>query len=657
MYVDFNVNDSTTPGDYSWTLVKGADGTQGTPGKPGADGKTPYFHTAWSHSADGTDGFTTVYPNLNLLDGTKDIKPWATGNNIYNQDVEVIYFNDHKTVADLFKVGDIITLSYDIEFFNTELYNSSNDSAIRIQMLGGGWRQFSQVYAKNVNGKFYTKNEQISSEYVENPTHKVNISITMELDKYFIESHGNSNAIRLVYDYIPKGADTKLTNLKIEPAKDLSSTATPYMPSASEVTTADWPSYIGQYTDFTQADSTNPSDYTWSLIRGNDGKDGADGKDGIAGKDGVGIKTTVITYAISTSGTTAPNTGWTSQVPTLVKGQYLWTKTVWTYSDTTSETGYTVSYIAKDGNNGNDGIAGKDGVGINSTTITYASHTNGTTAPTTGYTTTVPSVPAGQFLWTKTVWTYTDNTSETGYSVAKMGNNGETGPQGPQGNTGPQGPTGPAGSNGNPGKVVSDTEPTTKFKGLTWKYSGVVDMTLGDGTKILAGTEYYWNGMVWALYEINAHNINGDNLSVTNGTFKDGKIESIWGGNGVNGTTTIEDSHLQIHSSDSTTNTENTVAIDNRQGYAQVYTERNTGRVITVQASFQGFFVSDSTGPFVRVTPNGIKTSSDKSYNSFQIGAGITMNLERRGDIVEATLSGSINYPLTSNTKFSVGLI
>ena len=44
MYVDFNVNDSTTPSDYSWTLVKGADGTQGTPGKAGADGKTPYFH-------------------------------------------------------------------------------------------------------------------------------------------------------------------------------------------------------------------------------------------------------------------------------------------------------------------------------------------------------------------------------------------------------------------------------------------------------------------------------------------------------------------------------------------------------------------------------------------------------------------------------------
>uniref|UniRef100_UPI0035CC1382 hypothetical protein n=1 Tax=Lactococcus lactis TaxID=1358 RepID=UPI0035CC1382 len=222
------------------------------------------------------------------------------------------------------------------------------------------------------------------------------------------------------------------------------------------------------------------------------------------------------------------------------------------------------------------------------------------------------------------------------------------------GNTGPQGP---AGSNGDPGKIVSDAEPTTKFKGLTWKYSGENDITASDGTTILAGTEYYWNGTVWTLYEINAHNINGDNLSVTNGTFKDGKIESIWGSNGVNGTTTIESNHLIIHSTDSVANTENTVGLDNEQGYAQVYVDKKTGRTITVQVSSQGFFVSDSTGPFVRVTPNGISTSSDKSQNSFQIGAGITINLERRGDMVEATLSGFINSSLSSGATFTVGTI
>ena len=76
------------------------------------------------------------------------------------------------------------------------------------------------------------------------------------------------------------------------------------------------------------------------------------------GKDGVGVQDTDITYANSTSGTTAPSTGWTSSVPTLVKGQYLWTKTVWTYTDTSSKTGYSVSYISKDGTNGTDGTSG-----------------------------------------------------------------------------------------------------------------------------------------------------------------------------------------------------------------------------------------------------------------------------------------------------------
>lgn len=35
-------------------------------------------------------------------------------------------------------------------------------------------------------------------------------------------------------------------------------------------------SYIGQYTDYTQADSSNPSTYKWSLIKGEDGRDGID---------------------------------------------------------------------------------------------------------------------------------------------------------------------------------------------------------------------------------------------------------------------------------------------------------------------------------------------------------------------------------------------
>ncbi|WP_105140137.1 phage tail spike protein [Streptococcus suis] len=180
------------------------------------------------------------------------------------------------------------------------------------------------------------------------------------------------------------------------------------------------------------------------------GDKGDPGRDGIAGKNGVGLQSTVITYASSSSGTNAPSTGWGNTVPTVPPGQYLWTKTVWNYTDGNTETGYNVSRIGRDGNTGRDGIAGKDGVGIHSTTITYGKSTSGTIQPT-SWTSQVPSVPNGQFLWTKTVWAYTDNTSETGYSVAKMGETGATGAKGDRGDTGPQGPQGPAGPKGEPG--------------------------------------------------------------------------------------------------------------------------------------------------------------------------------------------------------------
>lgn len=115
--------------------------------------------------------------------------------------------------------------------------------------------------------------------------------------------------------------------------------------------------------------------------QGPQGPKGDRGEDGIAGKDGVGLKDTVVTYGLSASETTQP-TSWTSQVPTLTKGKYLWTKTVWTYTDNTSETGYQKTYIAKDGNDGADGIAGKDGVGLVNTTLRYSKSNDGVNKPT-----------------------------------------------------------------------------------------------------------------------------------------------------------------------------------------------------------------------------------------------------------------------------------
>ena len=62
MYVDDQIADSTNPADYAWSRIRGRDGENGLPGKPGQDGRTPYFHTAYANSPDGTEGFSTTDP-------------------------------------------------------------------------------------------------------------------------------------------------------------------------------------------------------------------------------------------------------------------------------------------------------------------------------------------------------------------------------------------------------------------------------------------------------------------------------------------------------------------------------------------------------------------------------------------------------------------
>ncbi|WP_305774738.1 phage tail protein, partial [Lactococcus lactis] len=367
--------------------------------------------------------------------------------------------------------------------------------------------------------------------------------------------------------------------------------------------------------------------------------------DGTAGKDGVGIKTTAITYAISISGTIAPATGWTSSVPSLVKGLYLWTKTVWTYTDNSSETGYSVTYISKDGNDGGDGNPGKDGVGIENTTITYAGSTSGTTAPTSGWTATVPTVEAGSYLWTKTVWTYTDNTNETWYSVAKMGNTG---------------PTGPSGVDGNPGKIVSETEPTTRFKGLTWKYSGTADLTASDGTVIKPNTEYYYNGTHWMINYLSANNIEANSITsdlidAKNLTITDGEFVSTIIDGAVQTQTEIKDDHLLIYKMDTSTNSINTIALKSDSGLSMTYQNSDTGEYTSAGINFQGLFMQNNiTGTFARLTPYGVFVSNGLQTTTVSLGSGINATLAKIGQMCQISInSNSSNVPAGNGVALS----
>lgn len=82
--------------------------------------------------------------------------------------------------------------------------------------------------------------------------------------------------------------------------------------------------------------------------------------------------------------------------------------------------------VAKAGTNGHNGTS----VTVSSTSVTYQASTSGTTKPTGTWSETVPTVANGQFLWTKTVVSYSDGKSTTSYSVSYKGTNGTNGKNG-----------------------------------------------------------------------------------------------------------------------------------------------------------------------------------------------------------------------------------
>lgn len=139
-----------------------------------------------------------------------------------------------------------------------------------------------------------------------------------------------------------------------------------------------------------------------------------------ADADPLTITDTSVTYQTGSSGTTKPTGAWSETVPTVSAGQYLWTKTWVEYSDGTETESYAVSYKAVDGTDA-------DPLTITTKTITYQVGSSGTTAPTSTWSSTVPSVAQGKFLWTKTYIKYSDGTETVSYAVSYNAVDGEDG--------------------------------------------------------------------------------------------------------------------------------------------------------------------------------------------------------------------------------------
>ena len=191
-------------------------------------------------------------------------------------------------------------------------------------------------------------------------------------------------------------------------------------PSASSITGTSLPTldainkYLWQKEVITYTNNTSQTTVVLLAVYGNTGAKGDKGDDGTS----VTIKSQAVTYQASSSGTTIPSGTWSQGIPAVSKGQYLWTRTVITFSNDVTSTSYSVGYMGTNGQNGSNGSNGKDGKGIKSTEVTYQTWENGTSTPNGTWSTSVPATSADKpYLWTRTVITYTDNSTSTSYSV------------------------------------------------------------------------------------------------------------------------------------------------------------------------------------------------------------------------------------------------
>ena len=164
----------------------------------------------------------------------------------------------------------------------------------------------------------------------------------------------------------------------------------------------------------------------FTIVKVKSGRDGEDGANGTS----VTVKSTSVTYAVSTSGTTAPASGWSATIPSVPVGQYLWSKTVVTYSDGKSTTTHSCSYQGKNGANGTS-------VTVTAQSTKYAVNTTGNQPADSAFTaTSIPSLSPGQYLWSKTEVTYSNGVTTKTYAVSRIGSDGADGTPGAAGANG-----------------------------------------------------------------------------------------------------------------------------------------------------------------------------------------------------------------------------
>lgn len=194
-------------------------------------------HVAFAYSADGKDRFMTVYPNLNLLDGTKDFSgAWWT-----NEGWEDDGTYKGLTVKRKTGLGPGITRQFIAPKDGVYTFSSYVKSPVGADIQ-------RRVTLNGVSGTIV-------------PDKSLGNSFDWKRDSFQVTLKAGD---KIYTQYQMTGGGSIWTaGHKWEHG----STATEWMPSFSEVTTEDYPSYIGTYTDNDSSkQSTDPARYTWEKI-------------------------------------------------------------------------------------------------------------------------------------------------------------------------------------------------------------------------------------------------------------------------------------------------------------------------------------------------------------------------------------------------------
>lgn len=517
-YTDYTLEDSTDPTKYTWRKFQGddgEDGADGVPGNDGADGETSYLHMAYATSADGKTGFSTTnavdktyigqYVDFVKADSTDPAKyRWSKfqgpkgdkgdpgeqglrglqgekgeqgiqgpkGENGKTTYTHIAYANssDGKvgfSVSDSDRdyigmyVDEVEADSTDpTKYAWTKIKGADGTQGIQGKPGADGKTPYLHIaYATSSDGKTgFSITESTGKTYIGVYTDYTKADSTDPSKYKWTKIQGPQGTQGLQGIQGPKGADGKDGKTTYFHIK-YSAVSNPT--SASQMT--ETPSkYIGTYVDFTQTDSDDPKKYSWQQL---EGSQGPQGKQGISGTNGADGKTSYLHIKYSNDGgkTFTGNSG--EDI-----GAYIGTCVDYAKDDPTSVGTYKWAKIK--GEAGAKGDKGDTGKGVKSTSVAYQVSTSGTTVPTGTWSGSVPSASAGQYLWTRTIITYTDDTTSTIYSVGRMGTNG---------------------ANGTNGKSIGSV---VNYYLATASSSGVTTATSGWTTavqSVSAAKKYLWN--------------------------------------------------------------------------------------------------------------------------------------------------------------------